>query len=58
MTRIAFALTLAAGLAAGYHTLAAQSGTARTPFKLGTFERAGRVFVGLAVRDTHVADIA
>ena len=58
MTRIAFALTLAAGLAAGYHTLSAQSGTARTPFKLGTFERAGRVFVGLAVRDTHVADIA
>jgi 2,4-didehydro-3-deoxy-L-rhamnonate hydrolase len=29
-----------------------------TPFKLGMFERQGRTFVGLSIRDTHVADLA
>jgi 2,4-diketo-3-deoxy-L-fuconate hydrolase len=57
MRRMVFACALAAGLAAGYTYLAAQ-GAARAPFKLGTFERQNRVFVGLSVRDTHVADLA
>jgi 2,4-didehydro-3-deoxy-L-rhamnonate hydrolase len=36
----------------------AQSGGAPVPFKLGTFEREGKVFVGLVLRDTQVVDIA
>lgn len=48
-----------AGLAVGYPYVAAQTGAApREPFKLGTFERAGRVFVGLVLRDVQVVDIA
>jgi 2-keto-4-pentenoate hydratase/2-oxohepta-3-ene-1,7-dioic acid hydratase in catechol pathway len=43
--------------AASYAYVTAQGGT-RTPFKLGTFERQNRVFVGLSVRDTQVADLA
>jgi 2-keto-4-pentenoate hydratase/2-oxohepta-3-ene-1,7-dioic acid hydratase in catechol pathway len=50
---------LAGGLAAGYPCVAAQTGAAsRQLFKLGTFERAGRVFLGLVLRDTQVVDIA
>ena len=53
------ALVLAGGLAVGYPSGAAQTGAAlREPFKLGTFERAGRVFLGLVLRDTQVVDIA
>src|SRR6185503_6076521 len=29
-----------------------------TPFKLGTFERQGRIFVGLVLRDSMVVDFA
>jgi 2-keto-4-pentenoate hydratase/2-oxohepta-3-ene-1,7-dioic acid hydratase in catechol pathway len=36
----------------------AQSGGAAVPFKLGTFDQNGRVFVGLVLRDTQVVDIA
>jgi 2-keto-4-pentenoate hydratase/2-oxohepta-3-ene-1,7-dioic acid hydratase in catechol pathway len=53
--RFIIALILAAGLAAGYQALSAQSAT---PFKLGIFERQGRAFIGLSVRDTHVADMS
>jgi len=35
----------------------AQSGTSQ-PFKLGTFERQGRVFLGMVLRDTQVVDLA
>ena len=28
------------------------------PFKLGTFERGGKPFVGLVLKDTQVVDIA
>jgi 2-keto-4-pentenoate hydratase/2-oxohepta-3-ene-1,7-dioic acid hydratase in catechol pathway len=36
----------------------AQSGGAPVPFKLGTFERDGRAFVGLVLGDTRVVDVA
>src|SRR5262245_3665554 len=36
--------------------VAAAAGT--TPFKLGTFEKEGRRFVGVVVRDTQVVDLA
>jgi 2,4-diketo-3-deoxy-L-fuconate hydrolase len=36
----------------------AQTGGAPVAFKLGTFERDGRAFVGLVLRDTQVVDIA
>jgi 2-keto-4-pentenoate hydratase/2-oxohepta-3-ene-1,7-dioic acid hydratase in catechol pathway len=55
MTKIpAFALAL--GLALG----AATAGHAQkiTPFKLGTFERGGRTFLGLVLDDTRVLDLA
>ena len=39
-------------------TEAQQSGGPAVPFKLGTFEQSGRVFVGLVLRDTQVVDIA
>lgn len=54
-TVIAFAL--AAGLVCGSQDLMAQTAGPREPFKLGTFERAGRAFVGLVLRDTQAADI-
>jgi len=59
MQRFTFALAVAASLAGGGALLSAQAGAAAaTPFKLGTFERQNRVFVGLSVRDTHAADLA
>src|SRR5262245_3284818 len=52
MRQIAIAFSIAASIAAG---LAAQS---TTPFKLGTFERNGRAFLGLVLRDTQVIDFS
>jgi 2,4-diketo-3-deoxy-L-fuconate hydrolase len=51
------ALALAAGLAACGSGIEAQPG-ASPAYKLGTFERSGRVYVGLVLRDTQVVDIA
>ncbi len=51
------ALVLAAGLAACNSGIEAQPG-ASPAYKLGTFERSGRTFVGLVLRDTQVVDIA
>ena len=52
------ALFVAAGVAGGFQTLAAQTG-APQPFKLGTFERGGKEFVGVVVNnDTQVVDLA
>lgn len=51
MTRVLFALLAACVLA----TTLAQA-QAVTPFKLGTFERAGRPFVGIVVREAVVID--
>jgi 2-keto-4-pentenoate hydratase/2-oxohepta-3-ene-1,7-dioic acid hydratase in catechol pathway len=51
-------LALAGGLAALVLTTAALAQTAPTPFKLGTFERQGRPFVGVVLRDTVVIDLA
>jgi 2-keto-4-pentenoate hydratase/2-oxohepta-3-ene-1,7-dioic acid hydratase in catechol pathway len=57
--RIIFAFILAAVVAGGYEYVAAQTGTApREPFKLGTFERGGRPFVGVVLRDAQVVDLA
>jgi 2-keto-4-pentenoate hydratase/2-oxohepta-3-ene-1,7-dioic acid hydratase in catechol pathway len=50
------ALAIASLVAASSH-LGAQGGAA-VPFKLGTFEQNGRLFVGLVLRDTQVVDIA
>ena len=48
-----------AGLAAALVTAAAVvAQPAPTPFKLGTFERQGRAFVGIVLRDTVVIDLA
>jgi 2-keto-4-pentenoate hydratase/2-oxohepta-3-ene-1,7-dioic acid hydratase in catechol pathway len=52
------AVMLAAGMTGGYQTVAAQS-AAPQPFKLGTFERGGKEFVGVVVNnDTQVIDLA
>jgi 2-keto-4-pentenoate hydratase/2-oxohepta-3-ene-1,7-dioic acid hydratase in catechol pathway len=59
MRSTAVALMLAAGVAGGYQTVAAQTGGAPQPFKLGTFERGGKEFVGIVVNnDTQVVDLA
>ena len=54
MRRIVIASGFAATLAVG---VMAQSG-GRQPFKVGTFERGGRAFIGVAVRDTQVVDLS
>ena len=52
-------LVLAGSLAVGSAYAAGQAGAALgEPFKLGTFERGGQVFVGLVLRDTQVVDVA
>jgi 2,4-diketo-3-deoxy-L-fuconate hydrolase len=47
-----------AGVAACGSGTEAQGGGAPLAYKLGTFERNGRVYVGLVLRDTQVVDIA
>ena len=47
--------TVAAGCNQGAD---AQSGGAAVPFKVGTFERSGQLFVGVVLKDTQVVDIA
>ena len=51
---------LAGGLLAALATAAAAVAqpAAPGPFKLGTFERQGRTFVGIVVADTRVIDFA
>jgi 2-keto-4-pentenoate hydratase/2-oxohepta-3-ene-1,7-dioic acid hydratase in catechol pathway len=49
-------LKLAGGLAA-LVTVVATAQPAPTPFKLGTFERQGRAFVGVVLRDSIVIDL-
>ena len=49
----AFAAAVAASARVG-----AQAGGAAVPFKLGTFEQNGRMFIGLVLRDVQVVDIA
>jgi 2-keto-4-pentenoate hydratase/2-oxohepta-3-ene-1,7-dioic acid hydratase in catechol pathway len=53
-------LALLTGLATAalVSATAALAQTAPTPFKLGTFERQGRQFVGIVLRDTVVIDFA
>ena len=58
MRRIVIGLALAAGVAGGYQYVAAQTAAAREPFKLGTFERAGRVFIGVVLHDSQVIHLA
>ena len=52
------ALGLAATLAGCGQGTDAQSGGSIVPFKVGTFDHSGEVFVGLVLRDTAVVDIA
>jgi 2-keto-4-pentenoate hydratase/2-oxohepta-3-ene-1,7-dioic acid hydratase in catechol pathway len=52
------AVGLAAVLAGCGEGTGAQGGGPAVPFKLGTFERAGQVFLGLVLNDTQVVDIA
>jgi 2,4-diketo-3-deoxy-L-fuconate hydrolase len=57
--RIILAFIVAAASGGGFQYVAGQAGTApREPFKLGTFERGGRPFVGVVIRDAQVADLA
>jgi 2-keto-4-pentenoate hydratase/2-oxohepta-3-ene-1,7-dioic acid hydratase in catechol pathway len=62
MTKATFTLAATLALAVGASgcgsNTEAQSGGAAVPFKVGTFERSGRAFVGLVLRDTQVVDIA
>jgi 2-keto-4-pentenoate hydratase/2-oxohepta-3-ene-1,7-dioic acid hydratase in catechol pathway len=51
------ALAVALGLALASSATASHAQTV-TPFKLGTFERAGRTFLGLVLDDARVLDIA
>lgn len=51
-------LTLAGGLAGSLLTAVCAAQPAPTPFKLGTFERAGRPFVGVVLRESVVIDLA
>lgn len=51
------ALGLAFAWAGCSQSTDAQSGDTPVPFKVGTFERTGQVFVGLVLRDTQVVDI-
>jgi 2,4-didehydro-3-deoxy-L-rhamnonate hydrolase len=56
--RMIIAFIVASALAGGYRSVAAQRGAAgREPFKLGTFERNSRAFIGVVVRDAQVADL-
>ena len=57
-TPVLVALALAVAVAGCGQSTEAQSGGAAVPFKLGTFDQNGRVFVGLVLRDTQVVDIA
>lgn len=51
------ALLLSLGLAACSGGTGAQSGGPAVPYKLGTFERAGTPFLGLAIQDDQIIDI-
>lgn len=55
--RMFVAFALAAAVAASAR-VGAQAGGAAVPFKLGTFEQNGRMFIGLVLRDVQVVDIA
>ena len=44
--------------AAAFAVCALATAQTPTPFKLGTFERQGRAFVGIVLRDTVVIDLA
>ena len=46
------------GLAALFTTMLVTAQPAATPFKLGTFERQGRAFVGIVLREAVVIDLA
>ncbi|MEI6668875.1 MAG: fumarylacetoacetate hydrolase family protein [Acidobacteriota bacterium] len=59
MRSIAVALGLAAVVAGSYHGVAAQTAAGpKEPFKLGTFERGGKVWLGVVLKDTQVIDLA
>ncbi len=51
-------ITIAAALVMSGAAVGAGAQAAPEPFKLGTFERAGRPFVGVVLRETHVIDFA
>jgi 2-keto-4-pentenoate hydratase/2-oxohepta-3-ene-1,7-dioic acid hydratase in catechol pathway len=54
--RTSLIVTAIAGILGSAAELSAQA--PREPFKLGTFERQGRTFLGMVLRDTQVIDIA
>jgi 2-keto-4-pentenoate hydratase/2-oxohepta-3-ene-1,7-dioic acid hydratase in catechol pathway len=59
--RVLIALIAAGSLAGVWLSAQTQprpAGAARTPFKVGTFERQGRPFVGVVVKDALVIDLA
>ncbi|OFW38660.1 MAG: hypothetical protein A3J28_09130 [Acidobacteria bacterium RIFCSPLOWO2_12_FULL_60_22] len=59
MRKSLMGIALTGILCSGWWCLRAQTqGGPREPFKLGTFERQGQVFLGLVLRDSQVIDIA
>ena len=59
MRKSPMGVVLAIILCSGWMSLSAQTqGGPREPFKLGTLERQGQVFLGLVLRDSQVIDIA
>ena len=57
MKQVVSGLLAAIAMAAGMNSVNVHAQVA-TPFKLGTFERQGRPFVGVVLRDTVVIDLA
>lgn len=57
MKRSVIAVAIVGALIGGCGALNAQT-QAGTPFKLGTFEQQGRMFLGMVLRDAQVVDIA
>jgi 2-keto-4-pentenoate hydratase/2-oxohepta-3-ene-1,7-dioic acid hydratase in catechol pathway len=58
MRRLIAACALSTVIAGAEIVTAQQARSGRQPFKLGTFERSGRAFVGIVVRDAQVIDFA
>ncbi len=58
MRRTVVFLMFAATVFGGAQWIAGQAGAGPSePFKVGTFERGGRAFVGVALRDTQIIDL-
>ncbi len=57
VVRIALAAAVAAGIFGSVEAAAQSPAGPLEPFKLGTFERGGQVFIGVVLRDSQVIDL-